>query len=886
MIDRPDLRTLPGFRDIQALPVLSVLDALVNSLEQSSAAVLRAAPGAGKTTCVPLALLGADCLAGKKILMLEPRRLAARNAAVRMAELLGEQVGETVGYRVRLETRVSKMTRIEVVTEGILTRLLQADPALEDYGLVIFDEFHERHLDADLGLALCLKVRQWFRNPEESACPLNLLVMSATLDNDRVAEILGGTGQPAPVVESEGRQFPVSLYYSAPWQVGTPIVPEVVACLRRVLEQHAGNVLVFLPGQAEIKKCQQALTEMDALKPEGDTVVAPLYGDLNLAEQRKAIQPCTDGKRKVVLATPIAESSLTIEGITVVIDSGLARVPQFDHNTGMTRLQTCRISKASSEQRAGRAGRMSPGHCYRLWSETQQSQLVPFAEPEITQADLAPLALQLMHWGVDEPSELSWLDQPPAGTYAQAMSLLQQLGAVEKDGGRDRITPHGQTMACFPAHPRLAHMLLISSGLGLQDSACALAALLSERDLLSREDADIGGSDISLRLAMLEADKDGRADTGGRRRTNTAVGRVLKYAQQFRATLRASNTSHAQSLCDETDFSPDQEPGLLLACAYPDRVARRRSTQAPDYQMANGRAVQLQSHDPLQKEEWLVCAHVSGQKGYSSDRVYLAASLDAHLFDQPPLQALVSEREVVAWDSVQQRLVAEQCRHTGSVTVSRKVMEKIDPAQKTEALLGFVRSQGLGILPWSDALNNWRARVALCRGLATRSGPQADWPDLSDEALLASLDQWLAPYLSEVRQLKDFSKLDLAAILKAMLPWPLPSKLDELAPVSMTVPSGSAIRIDYTQQPPVLAVRLQEMFGCDSSPAVAQGRVPLMCHLLSPAQRPLAVTQDLESFWRNAYPEVKKEMKGRYPKHYWPDDPRVAQATRHVKSRM
>lgn len=884
----PDFKALPGYADIQALPVLAILPELARDLEQVDSVVLQAAPGAGKTTCVPLALYRTPWLAGRKILMLEPRRLAARGAAIRMAELLGEPVGQTVGYRVRLESRVSQATRIEVVTEGILTRMLQDDPALEAYGLIIFDEFHERHLDGDLGLALCLKARQWFRNPQESdtAQALKLLLMSATLDDTRVADCLAEEGQAVRVIQSEGRQYPVSIHYGEPWRAGQAIVPVVAGCVRRVIEQHEGNVLVFLPGQAEIRACQKALRAQGMGGSDSQIELAPLYGDLGLDAQRRAILPSQDGRRKIVLATPIAESSLTIEGITVVVDSGLARVPQFDPNTGMTRLSTRRISKASSAQRAGRAGRLKAGHCYRLWSESQQSQMVSYAEPEIVQADLASLALQLMQWGIHDPDELTWLDAPPAGAFAQAISLLQQLGAIEKNKGRWRITRHGEAMSGFPTHPRLAHMLLVSRSFGLQDTACQLAALISERDPLERSEAELAGADVTVRLALLDECSGNRPLAT--RSAGPLLQRVRQYAQQFRSHLDASLDLSFETGKSEAEISMELAPGLLLACAYPDRIAQRRSAQTVDYLMANGRAVQLQTHDPLQESEWLVCAHVSGQKGRSSDRVYLAAALAAGLFEQAPLNALIQEREVVAWDESQQRLLAEERRHIGELSLSRKKLLHVDPALREAALMALVRKKGLSLLPWSDALQGWRARVSLLRELdaAGAAESHSEWPDLRDEALLDTLEKWLAPYLTEVSQFRDFSQLDLDAILKTMLPWPLPKKLDALAPPTFQVPSGSSIRIDYTQRPPVLAVRLQEMLGCEQTPTIAQGRIALMVHLLSPAQRPLAVTQDLANFWRQVYPEVKKEMKGRYPKHYWPDDPVNASATRQVKSRM
>ncbi len=864
-----------------SLPVETVVPDLQQTLRECHQLVLEAPPGAGKTTLVPMALLDQPWLKDQRILMLEPRRLAARAAAERMATLLGEPVGRTVGYRVRLENKVSEQTRIEVVTEGILTRYLQTDPSLDGVGLVIFDEFHERSLDADLGLALALQGRRLFRDPADGSEPLKLLVMSATLDGANVADLLSDTAEPAPVIRSQGRQFPVTIHYGNSWQSGDPVAPRVMRCLQQVLAQEQGSVLVFLPGQAEIRQVQQALDERLAGSERwaGDerVMVAPLYGDLSLVDQHRAIEPAPEGTRKIVLATAIAESSLTIEGITVVVDAGLSRAPAFDPKTGMTRLSTRRLSRASSVQRMGRAGRLAAGSCYRLWSESQQSQLIAFTPPEIQQADLAPLALQLLRWGVDDPRELDWLDPPASAPYSQALDLLVHLGAVVKrsapGGAQWQLTAHGEAMANLPAHPRLAHMLILGERFGLRQLACDLATLLSERDPLRVDSAEIG-----LRLELLR----GERQTHGASRS--MVQRLRKQSQQFQRLCQNMVADKQKEKPDSADN--DRWLGFLLACAYPDRIGLRRGEQSQDYRLSNGRGARLRPGDALQQSPWLVAAHLGGREGSNVDRIFMAAGLDSALFERE-LADLVQVDESVTWEKTRERFVAEERRCIGSLVLSRSPLPSVSAEAKRGVLIELVRNRGLSILPWSEELRQWRARVQLLRELDLKptASDESPWPDLSDQALLASLEDWLGPYLDGVEHINDFERLDLPAILLGLLPWPLPQQLDELAPQRIQVPSGSRIAIDYTQSPPVLAVRLQEMFGCVITPSIARGQLPLMVHLLSPARRPLQVTQDLASFWRNGYVDVKKAMKGRYPKHYWPDDPLVAVATARAKPR-
>ncbi|MFI8374949.1 ATP-dependent helicase HrpB [Pseudomonas helleri] len=834
------------------LPIDEVLPALRQALRERHEAVLEAPPGAGKTTRVPLALLNEPWLAGQKIVMLEPRRLAARAAAERLASELGEKVGETVGYRIRLDSKVGPNTRIEVVTEGILTRRLQHDPALEGVGLLIFDEFHERSLDADLALALSLNGRELFRDEQ----PLKLLLMSATLEGERLSSVLDN----APVVRSEGRMYPVALRWGRPFVPGEFIEPRVVQTVLDAINDESGSLLVFLPGQAEIRRVNQQLAE--ALGSRSDILLCPLHGELDLAAQRAAIEPAASGVRKVVLATNIAETSLTIDGVRVVIDAGLARVPRFDPGSGMTRLDTQRISRASATQRAGRAGRLEPGVCYRLWSEDQHAQLAAYGSAEILQADLAGLALQLARWGVT-PHELVWLDVPPAASYAQAQQLLERLGALSNG----KLTPHGEAMAELPAHPRIAHLLLRGQALGLADMACDVAALLGERDILRG-----AGADVHSRLALLSGES--RAARGGQ----GGVQRAKQLARQYRGMLRGKAT---QPVAD-----PDHPRwlGALLALAYPDRVAQQRKSGGAEYRLANGRAALFGEVDGLMKQPWLVIADLGSRQGQREERIYLAAEFDPVLLDGV-LSEQVSVVDQLDWDEREGVLRAERQRKVGELVLSREPLTGLDEAARIQALVSLVRRKGLELLPWTPELRQWQARVALLRQLDIESQGQSEWPDVSDAALLATLEEWLAPYLGRVTRLSHFANLDLSSIVRNVLKWPLPQRLDELAPHHITVPSGSSVRLDYSEHPPILAVRLQELFGLSDTPRIAGGRQTVKLHLLSPARRPVQVTQDLANFWRSTYAEVKKDLKGRYPKHYWPDDPLVAQATARIKPR-
>jgi ATP-dependent helicase HrpB len=835
--------------DIADLPVLESLPALRSAFAEGRDAVLQAPPGAGKSTVVPLALLDEPWAADRRILMLEPRRIAARSVAHRMAELLGEAVGETVGYRIRLETRVSAETRIEVVTEGVLTRMLQADPALADVALVIFDEFHERSLDADLALALTLAGRDLFREDD----PLRLLVMSATLDVEGVADLLGG----APMLSSEGRQYPVEIRHGAATRPRERIDERVVPAVLDALRAHPdSSLLVFLPGQGEIRRVAAALEGRS-----GDAEVRPLYGALDLAAQRRAIAPAEG--RKVVLATNIAETSLTIEGVDVVIDAGFARQSSFDPRTGMSRLELRRIARDAAEQRAGRAGRLRPGVCYRLWSAQQHEQLAPRTEPEILAADLAGLALQLLAWGIGDPAELAWLDPPPNGAWQQALDLLETLGAVRRDTATPVLTGDGEAMANLGTHPRIARLLLEGARCGVPERACRIAALLEERDPFGREEAD-----LEHRLSVLDGSIDGPRQARGWMR------RVPEVAKQYRGRLQRMGLPQPAA-----QIVPI---GQLVACAWPDRVARRR--RSGGYQLASGRSASLHGVQTLGRADWLAVAEVGGTAGRQGDVIGLAARLDPALFEGP-LAHLVTERTVTEWEKGGDRFVAEHQRRIGALVLARSRIDPLPDGLRERALLDAVAERGPGLLDWSARARSLRDRIALLRA----ARPDENWPDLSEETLLATCDGWLAPWLAGVRRLGDLKKIDLAGCFLAQLDWPQREALDRLAPTHIEVPSGSRIAVNYSdcspEHPPVLAVKLQEMFGCSTTPTIADGRVPLTLHLLSPAGRPLQVTQDLETFWRDVYPEVRKEMRGRYPKHPWPEDPLEAVPTRHTKHR-
>ena len=832
------------------LPIEEALPRLRDVLARHASAVLQAPPGAGKTTLVPLALLDEPWLKGKSIVMLEPRRLAARAAAGRMSQLRGENVGEVVGYRIRFESKVSKATRIEVLTEGILTRRLQNDPALEDVGLVIFDEFHERHLHADLALALCLDSQRGLRED------LKILVMSATLDGAAVSRLLGD----APIVSSEGRSYPVEVRYLARDPEGRlPI--SVAAAVQRALEEQPGDALVFLPGAREIRQTQELLTPILG----GDTEVLPLYGDLPWESQQRAIQP-GGGRRRVVLATPIAETSLTIEGVRIIVDAGYVRVPQFDPKSGLSRLVTQRISRASAEQRAGRAGRTAPGVCYRLWGETTQRGLIPQAIPEIRNADLVPLALELSAWGVQDATRLAWLDPPPAASLAQARDLLVELDALDEQG---RITAAGRAMAQLPLHPRLAHMLRAAEKMQRGALACDIAALISERDILMGEARR--SCDLTERLDVLQVfRKLGRKGAQARSADLSGCARVDQASRQWRRLIGARDEAAA--------FNPD-DAGQLLALAYPDRIAQQRAPNGPAYLLANGRGARLPEWEIRLRQPLLVAATLDAGEG--EGLIYLAATLRAEMLSTV-MPGHVRSEEEVRWDAEQQIVVARRVERLGALVLDSAPLKKADPEKLRVAMLEGVRRMGLEVLPWTGEARQWQARVLSMR----QWFPQESWPDVSDSALAATLNDWLAPYLDGSTRRDHLVRLDMLTILKSHLDWKQSQKLDSDSPTHLAVPSGSHLKLEYRPgESPVLAVKLQEMFGLADTPRIARGRVPVTLQLLSPARQPIQVTQDLHGFWERTYAEVKKELKGRYPKHPWPDDPWNAVPTARAKRR-
>ncbi len=833
-----------------ALPIDEAIPELFAVLASRNVAVLQAPPGAGKTTRIPLALhaarggeanwLGVD----NKILMLEPRRLAARTAARWMAQQLGEPVGGTVGYRTRLDTKVSPATRIEVVTEGILTRILQSDPALSGYGAVIFDEFHERSLNADLGLALVRESQLALRED------LRVLVMSATLDGAPVAALLSDAERnAAPMITSAGRAFPVTTKYYAPAKTNDWL-DHLIHVLPEILATEEGSVLVFLPGAGEIRRVQSQLTRR---LPENIRVL-PLYGELVGDAQDEAIAPAKPGTRKVVLATSIAETSLTIDGVRVVVDAGWQRRASFDVGSAMSRLVTRRVSQAAADQRRGRAGRTSPGVCIRLWGEHEA--LSPFTASEILEADLSGFALELAQWGVRDARTLSWLDLPPLAAYEQALSLLRLLGAVDEQGA---ITSHGNRLLDVGLAPRLAHLVVRGRELSHAALAASIAAVLSERDFLGRET----GVDLRTRLDVLRGDHGEQALRVDRQRISA-----------LRDSARRLYSKKSNEIIEQQETT--ETVGLLLALAYPDRIARRRGAQGHRYLLANGRGALLPEGDALAKHDWLVCADLDGDAREA--KIFLAAPVtQSGILAQ--LAANIVEEDFVGWDSTGESVVARRRRKLGALVLEEVLLAAPSPEQIQAALLIVIREQGLHVLPWNEACRQWRARVQLLHGL-----DPAGWPDLSDTALLAGLEEWLAPFLGGMAKLAHLKNLPLHDALRTLLPYAAQKQLDALAPAHWAVPTGSSLPIDYcAENGPVLAVKLQEMFGAMQTPAVVAGRVPLTLHLLSPAQRPVAVTRNLATFWEQGYPDVRKDLRGRYPKHPWPEDPLMATPQRGVK---
>lgn len=815
------------------LPIDAVLDDLSRTLEAHNAAVLVAPPGAGKTTRVPLALLDAPWAAGKKIIVLEPRRIAARASAEHMAKSLRERAGETVGYRVRFGSKISRATRIEVVTEGIFTRQILDDPELSGIAAVLFDEFHERSLDADMGLALARDAQTGLRED------LRILVMSATLDGARVAKLLGE----APVVESEGRAFPVETRYLGR-KADAPVERQMADAIASALRADSGSVLAFLPGVAEIRRTQNFLSER---VQDASIEIVPLFGALDAAVQDRAIAPAPKGTRKVVLATSIAETSLTIEGVRIVVDSGLARVPRYEPDIGLTRLETVRAARAAVDQRRGRAGRTEPGVCYRLWDEPQTASLALYTQPEILSADLSSLVLDLAQWGVADPSALSFLDPPPLPAWKEAKSLLSELNALDGDG---RITAEGKSLRALALPPRLARMIVDSHRVGSGEAAAEIAAIVTERGL--------GGDSVDLeyRRDQFRRDRSPRAAS--------ARDLARRWASQVAASEKA--------VTGQDDLST----GLMLAYAFPDRVARNRGNGT--FVLANGRGAAVEQTSSLARAPYIAIGEMTGTA--ASGRVLLAAPIGEDDIERHFAEHIETVDEI-SFDRGAMALRARRKRALHAITLSEATLA-VSPSEETARIFadGLIAA-GLDRLPWSKAAKQWRDRVMFLRKAEGDS-----WPDLSDDGLIARRDDWLVPALYDKIALKDISAGDLSDALMALLPWEMRARLDREAPTHFEAPTGSVLAIDYeAEQGPTIAVRLQELFGLNTHPSIAAGKVPLVLELLSPAQRPVQVTRDLPGFWRGSYAAVRSDLRGRYPRHPWPEDPASALPTRRVKPR-
>jgi ATP-dependent helicase HrpB len=814
------------------LPIDAALPDLTRALAGNACAVLVAPPGAGKTTRVPLVLAEENWAKDRKILVLEPRRLAARAAAARMASTIGGSVGDTVGYRVRFGSKVSKRTRIEVVTEGIFTRLVLDDPTLDGVAAVLFDEFHERSLDADLGLALARDAQQGLRED------LKLLVMSATIDGARIAKLLGD----APVVASEGRAFPVDTRYLGR-DPRAHIEAQVTEAVTRALRAEGGSVLVFLPGAGEIRRTESLLKERIT---DASIDIVPLYGALDADVQDRAIAPPPAGRRKVVLATSIAETSLTIEGVRIVIDSGLARVPRYEPDVGLTRLETVRVSRASADQRRGRAGRTEPGVCYRIWDEPQTASLEPYGKPEILAADLSSFALDLAQWGIDA-DKLTFLDPPPKAALGEARALLRELGAIDADG---RITDEGKKLAKLPLPPRLARMIVDASAEGAGNLAADIALVLTERGL--------GGDDVDLahRIDRLKRDRSRRAEDARR------------MARRW-AELASSSAARGDD---------GAGVGSLLALAYPDRIAKNRGGGNGAFLLANGRGANVDPASALAREPFLAVAEITGSAAHG--RIVLAAAITPEEIEQR-FGHEIAAREEVTFDAASASLRGRKSRRLGAIALAEQPTQIVPSETTAQALAAGIARLGIARLPWTKSLTQWRDRV-----MFLRRAEGDEWPDLSDAALADSVGAWLAPMLGDKTALGQVGADELTNAIEALLPWALRRRLDAEAPTHFTAPTGSHVPVDYeAEEGPKISIRVQELFGLDRHPSIAAGKVPLVVELLSPAHRPVQITRDLPGFWRGSYAAVKTEMRGRYPRHPWPDDPLSAPATRRAKPR-
>lgn len=814
------------------LPITEVISDVKEYLDKGNTLIVTAPPGAGKSTLLPLALMEEQWLQGKKILMLEPRRLAAKTIASRMASLLNDEVGKKVGYRIRFDNCVSEDTLIEVITEGILTNMLLRDNALEGVGLVIFDEFHERNIHADTALALCREAQNILR-PD-----LRIMIMSATLDVEKLQTILQ-----APVVESKGKQYPVKLIYTGVQD--NMMLPELTSrTVFKAVKENEGDTLVFLPGEAEIRKCEEILKEQ---LPE--FAIHPLYGQLSMAQQNSAIIPNKNGKRKVVLATSIAETSLTIEGISIVVDTGYRRTLRFDPKTGLSRLETIDITKDSADQRAGRAGRLGPGVCYRMWSLASQDRMAEHRIPEIQEADLTSLVLDMAEWGIIDIQQLTWFTPPPKAALSQASELLHQLGALENG----RITEQGRKMHKLPCHPRIAHLLLMAEENQLLALATDLAAILEERDPLPRDT----GIDINLRIEALRRQRK-------QKRLQGNMTRIEKVAGLYRNLFNIAE--------DNGNFDP-YETGLLLVFAYPERIACARLGNNAQFQLSNGAIVMAGHKDDLAHESWLAVAHLDARDGMG--KIFMASPLNPQ-----DLAPLVKEQETISWDTRKGGLIASKDLCIGSILLQSKPIPAPDEKHRVKAISDAIKKEGETLLNFSDSFIQWQTRILNLR----KWRPQELWPDVSTHTLLQTNAEWLSPFLVSVRKPDDLKRIDLLQALQYLLSWDMQKELDRLAPQKIQVPSGSNITIQYQANGnnPVLAVRIQEVFGWTDTPCINEGKTPLILHLLSPAYRPVQVTTDLRSFWNTTYFEVKKDLKVRYPKHSWPDEPLKATAVRGV----
>ncbi len=817
------------------LPVKDVIPQIQKELSNSNTLIVKAPPGAGKSTLLPLALMNSAWLKGKKILMLEPRRLAAKTIASRMADLLGEKVGESIGYRIRFESKISSQTKVEVLTEGILTRMIHDDNALENVGLVIFDEFHERSIHADVAMALCRETQDVLR-PD-----LRILVMSATLDMPELSTLLK-----SPIVESLGRAYPVDIKYVGDSDIR--LLPELAArTIKMALDKHLGDVLVFLPGQGEIKNCEELLRQsLDEI------MIHPLYGQLPYNQQHSAIMPNKDGKRKVVLATNIAETSLTIEGVKVVIDSGFERSARFNPNTGLSRLETLKIAKDSADQRAGRAGRLSAGTCYRMWTIATQSRLDEQGKPEIEQADLTSLVLDMAQWGIVDAEELSWVTPPPKGNVAKATTLLHELDAME-DG---KITEHGKRLHRLPTHPRIAHMLIKAQETGDLALATDVAPLLEERDPLTAE----AGININLRIEALRRYR--RDKAGGKR-----LGQIEKVAAQYRKMFKLEINN---SIFD------DYETGILLAYAYPERIACARPGNNAQFQMANGQLAAAGHRDDIAGEAWLAVAHVNDREGMG--KIFMASPLNPE-----DLMPLLRTKEVISWNTKKGGLITTEDMRIGSIVLKSKPLSNPDESLVLKAICTAIKKEGASLLNWDDEVEQWQNRVLSLRKWCPNDG----FPDLSTNTLLQTNEEWLAPYLNNVNKPEDLKKINLKEVLKYSLESSLQQKLTTLTPAKIEVPSGSSIKLDYQVNgtDPVLAVRLQECFGMTETPKVNKGRVNVLMHLLSPGFKVVQITSDITSFWDNAYFEVRKDLRNQYKRHFWPENPWEEEAIKGSRKR-